>query len=245
MRQALSYELDDARSSLPSLLDHSANPTITDEGNCTDCDTCAATDQVSCYDFHETANINQKENTAPLSWIGRPKPGMGLPQTGLLNSAAVEILHQGGGHLSSNMLKPYPMYDSYDAGAKHLNMSRVGFNPQTFGSSNLMAIKSLDPTNFRTGVRPKAEPSMCEGEDEAQSCPPVLDYDCWGGGGTSLFHMDAGGSTLPLQSWTGTESSCLSEGNLYSGEHGSLFNRFKYGVPDVAALVDSEILWAY
>jgi hypothetical protein len=79
---------------LPPLLDHSPNPTITDEGNCTDCETCAGTDQ-SCFNcgtgseliHHDNSvinninninnnNNNHKENNstlAPLTWIVRPK----------------------------------------------------------------------------------------------------------------------------------------------------------------------------
>ncbi|KAG0581594.1 hypothetical protein KC19_4G263800 [Ceratodon purpureus] len=218
----MGYQLEDAR---PPMADNSPNLTVTDDGTCTDCETCAGTDQMSCYTCaHEFNHDSQTElhhnkdmTNGVMSWIVQP-PGMD------------NILHQVGG-LNNLLSKSYPMYDS-------MNVSRLGFSNQGLMQS---ALKSGDPAGFRlASLRPKAEPSsLCEGEDEAQSIPKVFDYG-------SLFHNDEPGDddpSSPLQSSTGgTELSCLSSENIN-------FN-FKYRLQDVTAPVDSsqlgqEILWAY
>ena len=230
VRQVMGYQVDDARSSLPPMADNSPNPTVTDDGTGTDCETCAGTDQMSCYtcahDFNHYSQTDPHHNkdlpNGVMSWIVQP--------AGMDN-----ILHPVGGlnNLTTMLSKSYPMYDTFE---KTMNMPRLGFTNQNLLQS---ALKSGDPAQFRVAsLRPKTEPSsLCEGEDEAHSMPKVFDYG-------SLFHSDEPGdddSSSPLQSSTGgTELSSLSSENINDFT-------FKYRLQDVAAPVDSaqEILWAY
>lgn len=231
VRQTMGYQFDEARSSLPPMANNSPNPTVTEDGTSTDCETCAGTDQMSCYACaHDLNHDSQTEHhhnkdltNGVMSWIVQP--------AGMDN-----ILHQVGGlnNLSSMLSKSYPMYETFD---KSMSMSRLGFNNQGLMQS---ALKSGDPSAagfLVASLRPKTEPSsLCEGEDEAQSIPKGFDYG-------SLFHNDEAGDddpSSPLQSSTGgTELSCLSSENMNF--------TFKYRLQDVTAPVDSaqEILWAY
>jgi hypothetical protein len=246
MRQAMGYQLEDARSSLPPMMDNSPNPTVTDEGTCTDCETCAGMEQMSCYncvsqEFHDSPaelHHHNKEATGNvMSWIAQPDNI--LQQVGSLNNL-------------NNMLSKssYPVYETcFD---KSMTMSR--FSQQALmQSANTMTTALNQVAGFRhASLRPKPEPSsLCEGEDEAQSTQKSgFDYTTtWPHGEAALYNHDAPGDSMsPLQSSTGgTDLSCLT-GSLCSGENVHLFN-FKYRLSDVTAPVDSglgqEILWAY
>lgn len=67
-------QLEDARSSLPPMLENSPNPTVTDDGACTDCETCAGTDQMSCYNCipSELHHTNNKDAHGVMSWLAQP-----------------------------------------------------------------------------------------------------------------------------------------------------------------------------
>ncbi|KAG0630979.1 hypothetical protein M758_1G218100 [Ceratodon purpureus] len=242
--QAMGYPLEDA--SLPPMMDNSPNPTVTDEGTCTDCETCAGTEQMSCYncvsqDFHDSPtelHHHKEMNGNVMSWIAQP--------AGMDN-----ILQQVGGMNNLNNIvlsKSYPLYETYD---KSMNMSR--FSQQALmQSANNMTAALNQAAGFRhASLRPKTEPSsLCEGEDEAQSTQKGgFDYGGWPHGEVTTLYNDAlGDSASPLQSSTGgTDLSCMTR-SLCSGENGHLFN-FKYRLSDATAPVDSglghEILWAY
>ena len=246
MRQAMGYQLEDARSSLPPMMDNSPNPTVTDEGTCTDCETCAGTEQMSCYncvsqDFHDSPtelhHHHKETNGNVMSWIAQPA-GMDniLQQVGSLNNL-------------NNMLSKtsYTLYETYD---KSMNMSR--FSQQALMQSNNMTTAPNQAAGFRhASLRPKTEPSsLCEGEDEAQSTQKGgFDYVGWPHGEATLYD-GPGDSSSPLQSSTGgTDLSCLT-GSLCSGDnvHGP-FN-LKYRLSDGTVPVDTgafgqELLWAY
>lgn len=237
MRQAIVYQLEDVRSSLPPDMDsNSPNPTVTDGGTCTDCETCAGTEQMSaCYNCVHDFD-HDKDTNGVMSWINTQPAGM-------------DILQQVGGlnNLNNLLSKPYPMYDaSYEKG---MNLPRqLGFTPQVL----MQPANMTTPTGLRVAsLRPKTEPSsFSEGEDEAQSIPEGYEYGAWQTekAEASLYNNDGTGddSSSPLQSSTGgTELSCLT-GSLCSGENGS----YKYRIPDITAPVDAgfghEILtWAY
>lgn len=61
--------MEDARSSLPPMVENSPNPTVTDDGACTDCETCAGTDQMSCYNC-VPGDKDPSHNV--LSWLSQP-----------------------------------------------------------------------------------------------------------------------------------------------------------------------------
>lgn len=249
----------------PSLMDHSPNPTVTDEENGTDCETCAGTDHnISCYNCSPTAVDQFHESRPQLPWIqaGRPKSEHIVLNHGgdyYNNNSPNNHQHNLG---QSNMKSSnFSVYDAYDT--KNFNMAfRPGFNPFT-PTSDLTSLQQ------RGGSlqRPKTEPStFCEGEDEAQSSQRELvpDYgSCWTSTDqaavTSMYnnHTDPNCLAAPslnnnlqcLQAGGATESSCVTDLSLpYSGENSSLF-RYKYGLLDVAGpAVDTaglEILWAY
>jgi len=224
LRQAMgSYQLEDAfRSSLPpaaAMMDNSPNPTVTtDEG--TDCETCAGTEQMSCYncvpDFHhESPQQHNKEfvQNGIMSWVAHPEN-----HNNHNNSNNSNNIHGG---LNTMLSKSYPMFES----SMSMNMSRFN-NQQAFNPAS----------NFR--FRPKTEPASCE--DEAQSAQKmVFDYSGWPGEVTSLYNNESS-NTGDLSSLTGNLCS--------SGENVHLFN-FKYRLSDVTApVVDAslghEILWA-
>lgn len=225
-REAVGYHqhhLDDARSSLPPMVENSPNPTVTDDEACTDCDTCAGTDQMSCYncvpDFHDspTDHHHNKDSHGVMSWLAQPTIDNNLLHHGLNNLNTM---------LSSKSYHP------------------LGLSPLQQQQPNLR-VASLRPKTEPS--------SLCEGEDEAQSIPKGFDYSAWPAGDGALYHCndddagDAGDpSSSPLQS--STNLSCLT-GSLCSGSENMNFT-YKYRLQDVTAPVDSglgsqEILWAY
>ena len=246
----------------PSLMDHSPNPTVTDEENGTDCETCAGTDHnISCYNCSPTAVDQFHESRPQLPWVqaGRPKSEHTLLHHGAddnnnnnnilnnNNSPNNHHHHLGQSNINNNIKScNFSVYDVYDT--KTFNMAfRPGFNPFT-PTSDLTSLQQ------RGGSlqRPKTEPStFCEGEDEAQSSQRELvpDYgSCWTSTDqaavTSMYnnHTDPNCPAAPslnnnlqsLQTGGATESSCVTDLSLpYSGENSSLF-RYKYGLLDVA-----------
>ena len=189
----------------PSLMDHSPNPTVTDEDNGTDCETCAGTDHnISCYNCSPTAVDQFHESRPQLPWVqaGRPKSEHILLHQGADNTTTTTtnnnnnniILnnnnnspnnhhhhHLGQSNINNNNIKScnFSVYDVYDS--KTFNMAfRPGFNPFTPTSD----LTSLQQQRGGSSLqRPKTEPStFCEGEDEAQSSQRELvpDYgSCW------------------------------------------------------------------
>lgn len=220
-----SYQLEDAfRSSLPTaaaMMDNSPNPTVTtDEGTCTDCETCAGTEQMSCYncvpDFHhESPQHHNKElvQNGIMSWVAHPENHNDH------NNSNNNIL----GGLNTMVSKSYPMFES----SMSMNIARFN-NQQAFNPAS----------NIRGRPHCKTEPASCE--DEAQSAQKmVFDYSGWPGEVTSLYNNESS-NTGELSSLTGSLCS--------SGENVHLFN-FKYRLSDVTApVVDAslghEILWA-
>lgn len=227
---AVMYQIEDTRSSLPPVMNNnSPNPTVTDGGTCTDCETCAGTEQMpACYNCVDDFD-HGKETNSVMSWINAQSTGMDiLQQVGDLNN------------LSNMLSKQYPVYDA--AYEKGMSLSRqLGFTPQVL----LQPANMTTPTGLRvTSLRPKTEPSsFSEGEDEAQSIPEGYGYDGWQAedAEASLYNNNDGtadDSSSPLQSSTGgTELSCLS-GSFCSGDH---MNNFKYRLQDITALADSGL----
>lgn len=226
MRQGMAYQLEDARSSLPPLMDNeSPNPTVIDERTATNCETFVETEQMSCYNRVQDFD-HKKEMNCVMSWINVQPAGMDMvPQVGGLSS------------LDNGLPKPYPGNEICE---KSMSLSRqAGFNQQALMQSANMTTT----TGFRvTSLRPKTEPlSFSEGEDEAQSTQKGCDYVNWPAdlAGASLYQNDGteGDSSSPLQSSTGgTDLSCLT-GSLCSGENMSF--DFKYRLQDITAPVDS------
>lgn len=146
--------MEDTRSSLPPMVDNSPNPTVTDDGACTDCDTCAGTDQISCYNC--VPDLDQLHHKDPahgvLTWISQPMDNT------ILNTM---------------FSKSYPLGFNHQAGLMQQSKALASLRPKTEPSGEDEAQSIPKGFDYSTWPAGEGAAGSLYNEDEEDPTSPL------------------------------------------------------------------------